>query len=49
VENLNEGGPFGTSMQKLADLLRSLKDHSELLDIDQKRIQDVLVEFDTEI
>jgi hypothetical protein len=38
VENLNEGGPFGTPMQKLADLLRSLKDHSELLEIDRTKI-----------
>jgi hypothetical protein len=49
VDNLNEGGPFGTPMQKLAELLRSLKDHSELLDIDKVKIEKVLTEFDQEI
>lgn len=49
VQNFNEGGPFGTPMQKLADVLRSLQDHENLMEFDKKKIKAALKDFDFEL
>jgi hypothetical protein len=49
VDTLNEGGPFGTPMHKLASLLSSMKEHPEILEVDRKKMEKVLQEFNEEI
>jgi hypothetical protein len=46
VKNENEGGPFGTSMRKLTELLRKVETHSKLSIFDRDRIQEALKNFD---
>lgn len=49
VKNVNEGGPFGTPMRTLVDLLRSMVDHPKLFNFDRVNINKALKEFDYEI
>jgi len=49
VKNVNEGGPFGTPMRNLVELLRSVVDHPKLYAFDRISITKALEEFDHEI
>ena len=49
VENDNEGGPFGTPMGSLVELLTRFKDHPKMLELDRKKILRALEEFAVEI
>jgi len=49
VENDNEGGPFGTPMRSLVELLSRFKDHPKMLELDRNKILRALDEFEVEI
>ena len=42
VKNVNEGGPFGTPMRNLVELLRSVVDHPKLYSFDKISITKAL-------
>ena len=46
---MNEGGPFGTPMRNLVDLLKRVLNHPEMLEIDKKNITKALNDFDAEL
>lgn len=49
VLNVNEGGPFGTPMRTLVDLLERMKEHPEIDEHERKKINAALGEFHAEI
>jgi len=49
VENDNDGGPFGTPMRALVELLSRFKDHPKMLELDRTKILRALEEFEVEI
>lgn len=49
VEFVNEGGPFGTPMRNLVDLLKRVVNHPEMLEMDRVKINQTLDEFEAEV
>lgn len=45
----NEGGPFGTPMRQLKEVMSKYKDHEKLFESDRSRFIKTLLEFDEEL